>query len=52
VTRHELFNEIWGEDETFASRTIDMHIKTLRDKLQDKNKKFIKSIYGGGYKID
>jgi two-component system, OmpR family, alkaline phosphatase synthesis response regulator PhoP len=52
VTRHELFNEIWGEDEAFASRTIDMHIKTLREKLQDKNKKFIKSIYGGGYKID
>lgn len=52
VTRSELFNYIWGSSEAYESRTIDMHIKSLREKIGDKRKKFIISIYGKGYKIN
>ncbi len=52
VTREELFQEVWGHDVKSDSRTIDMHIKSLREKIGDIDKTFIHSIYGAGYKID
>jgi len=50
VTRDEIFNLIWDTDKAVESRTIDMHIKSIRSKLKEKGK-LIKSIYGVGYKI-
>lgn len=32
-TRDQLFNEIWGMDYCGETRTVDMHIRTLRQKL-------------------
>lgn len=51
VSREELFNHIWGS-ETIESRAIDMHIKSLRQKINDKDGNLIKSVYGIGYKIE
>lgn len=51
VSREELFNHIWGND-ILESRTIDMHIKALRQKINDLDGAIIKSIYGIGYKIE
>lgn len=51
VSREELFNHIWGND-VLESRTIDMHIKSLRQKINDTDGKIIKSVYGIGYKIE
>lgn len=51
VSREELFNHIWGND-VLESRTIDMHIKSLRQKISDNDGSIIKSIYGIGYKIE
>ncbi len=53
VSRDELFKVIWGKDDkSNSSRTIDMHIKSIREKILDENKTFIVSIYGNGYKIE
>lgn len=52
VSREELYNVIWGIDNCINSRTVDMHIKSIREKIGDTNKNFILSIYGQGYKIE
>ena len=51
VTRDELYRQIWG-DVAIESRTIDMHIKSLRNKLNDNKGNIIKTIYGVGYKLE
>jgi len=48
-TREEIFNKIWGNDVIVGNRTIDVHIRKLREKIGDD---FIKTIKGIGYKFD
>lgn len=48
VSRDELINKIWGNDSAVETRTIDVHIKSIRDKLKKYGKNII-SIYGIGY---
>ena len=48
--RDELMNKIWGVDFQGETRTVDMHIKTLRQKLQESGN-IIKTIRGVGYKV-
>ncbi len=50
ISREQLFGIIWKVEQAFESRTLDMHIKALRNKLNDKGV-FIKTVYGVGYKI-
>ncbi|MCD8239763.1 MAG: response regulator transcription factor [Clostridiales bacterium] len=50
VTRDELLREIWGYDYTGETRTIDIHIRTTRQKLGEAGG-YIKTIRGMGYKI-
>lgn len=51
VPREELLNQIWGIDFAGETRTLDMHIKSLRAKLADSpdNPRYIKTIRGVGY---
>ena len=51
VTREMLFNEIWGYDFAGETRTLDMHIRSLRAKLSDttENPRYIKTVRGVGY---
>lgn len=53
VTREELLNEVWGYDFEGESRTLDMHMKTLRNKIgsEDDKYKYVKTIRGIGYKL-
>lgn len=51
LSRDQLFEEIWNTNQIVESRILDMHIKTLRSKLNDDGK-LIKSIYGIGYKLN
>lgn len=46
-TREEIFDHIWGENIVVGDRTIDVHIRKLREKLGDK---YIKTVKGIGYK--
>ena len=49
VTRDEIFTHVWGEDVIVGDRTIDVHIRRIREKLSIKS---IKTIKGVGYKFD
>lgn len=49
-TRDQLFNEIWGMDYCGETRTVDMHIRTLRKKLGDAGK-YICTVRKVGYKL-
>ena len=46
-TREEIFDRVWGENIVVGDRTIDVHIRKLREKLGDNN---IKTVKGIGYK--
>ncbi len=48
-TREEIFNKVWGTDVIVGNRTIDVHIRKLREKLGDH---YIKTIKGIGYKFE
>lgn len=48
-TRDEIFNKIWGTDVIVGNRTIDVHIRKLREKLGDD---YIKTIKGIGYRFE
>ena len=48
-SRDEIFRRVWGYSESIASRTIDVHISKLRDKLGGS---FIRTLKGVGYKLD
>jgi len=50
-TRDQILNHLWGEEKAVLDRTIDVHIKNLREKL-GKAKKFIKNVRGIGYKVE
>jgi two-component system alkaline phosphatase synthesis response regulator PhoP len=50
LSREKLMNHVWGFDYEGESRTVDMHIKTLRKKLGDSGDA-IKTIRNVGYKI-
>ncbi len=47
-TRDEIFHKIWGDNVIVGDRTIDVHIRKLREKLGDE---YIKTIKGVGYKF-
>lgn len=53
-TRDELLDEIWGYEYAGETRTVDVHIRHLRKKLEDddKNPKYIETIRGVGYRIN
>lgn len=53
LEREELLNTIWGYDYVGETRTLDMHIKTLRTKLKDNADapRFIKTVRGVGYRF-
>ena len=50
-TRDQLFNDIWGADYVSETRTVDMHIRTLRVKLGDYGK-MIETVRGVGYRLE
>lgn len=49
-SRDKLLSEVWGVDYLGESRTVDMHIKTLRQKLGEAGAQ-IKTVIGVGYKL-
>ena len=47
-TREEIFVKVWGDDVIVGDRTIDVHVRKIREKIGDN---FIKTIKGIGYKL-
>ena len=50
LTRDQLLTEIWGYDFDGETRTVDVHIRTLRQKLGDKGE-IIQTVRGVGYRV-
>ena len=52
-TRDQLLDKVWGFDYLGDSRTVDVHIKRLREKLEGASDKWIlKTVWGVGYKFE
>ena len=52
-TRDQLLDKVWGFDYLGDSRTVDVHIKRLREKLEGTSDKWIlKTVWGVGYKFE
>lgn len=51
-TREDLLNEIWGEGYSGDPRTVDVHIKRVREKLGDNAHWRLTTVWGVGYKIE
>ncbi|MFT9057319.1 MAG: response regulator transcription factor, partial [Ethanoligenens sp.] len=50
-TRDQLLDEVWGFEYYGDSRTVDVHIKRLREKLEGKSEQWsLKTVWGVGYK--
>ena len=52
-TRNQLLDEVWGFDYFGDSRTVDVHIKRLREKLEGVSDQWsLKTVWGVGYKFE
>lgn len=52
-TRDQLLDEVWGFDYYGDSRTVDVHVKRLREKLEGVSAKWeLKTVWGVGYKFE
>jgi len=52
-TREQLLDQVWGFEYTGDTRTVDVHIKRLREKLDGvSNKWMLKTVWGVGYKFE
>ncbi len=53
ISRDELLDEVWGYDAMPTTRTVDVHMAQLRQKIETnpRESQFILTIYGFGYKF-
>lgn len=53
LSRDQLLNDVWGYDSSVTTRTIDVHVAWLRQKLEPnpRHPQFIQTIHGLGYKF-
>ena len=52
-TRDQLLDEVWGFDYYGDSRTVDVHVKRIREKLEDISSEWsLKTVWGVGYKFE
>ena len=53
LTRDELLNEVWGYNAMPSTRTVDVHVAWLRQKLEEnpRHPQFILTVHGLGYKF-
>ena len=51
-SREELLDRIWGYEQSSETRTVDVHIKRLREKLSERETYSIATIWGIGYRLE
>ena len=51
-TREQLLEQVWGFDFFGDSRTVDVHVKRIREKLGERTEWQIKTVWGVGYKFE
>lgn len=49
----KIYDKIWGEEDFEIDNTVMVHIRNLRDKIEEDNKnpQYIKTVWGVGYKL-
>ena len=54
LSRNHLLDKVWGYEYYGETRTVDVHIRYLRKKIEDdsSSEKYIQTVRGVGYKID
>lgn len=54
LTRHQLLDDVWGRDVNVTTRTVDVHIAWLRQKLETNPRypQYLLTVYGLGYKFE
>lgn len=52
LSRVQITEKVWDYEYYGDQRTVDTHIKKLREKLSDKTEKYIKTVWGVGYKFE
>lgn len=50
-SREQLLNKIWSYDYFGELRTVDVHVRRIRAKLEDSENKYIETVFGVGYKL-
>ena len=50
-SRYALLNQIWGYEYFGGTRTVDVHIRRLRSKIEDAEHNFIETIWNVGYRF-
>ena len=50
-SREELLSQIWGYDYFGGTRTVDVHIRRLRSKIEDADHSFVETIWNVGYRF-
>jgi two-component system, OmpR family, alkaline phosphatase synthesis response regulator PhoP len=53
ISRNQLLNKVWGYDATVATRTVDVHVAGLRQKIETdpRHPQYLHTIHGLGYKF-
>ena len=51
-TREQLLDHIWGYEYNGDTRTVDVHVKRLREKIKDHSSWSIATVWGIGYKFE
>jgi two-component system alkaline phosphatase synthesis response regulator PhoP len=53
LTRNHILDDVWGQDVNVTTRTVDVHIAWLRQKLEENARypQFIQTVHGLGYKF-
>lgn len=51
-TREQLLNQIWGYEYIGDTRTVDVHVKRIREKFKDEEEWGLKTVWGVGYKFE
>ncbi|MFO0984169.1 MAG: response regulator transcription factor [Planctomycetota bacterium] len=54
ITRHRFLNEVWGYERFPTTRTVDMHVLKLRQKIEDDadHPRHFVTVHGAGYRFD
>ncbi len=50
-SREELLNKVWGYDYYGGDRTVDVHVRRIRGKIEDSNHNFIETVRNFGYRF-
>ncbi|MBU4532705.1 MAG: response regulator transcription factor [Eubacteriales bacterium] len=51
-SRDQLLTNVWGYSYPGDQRTVDTHVKRLREKMPDKSASYLKTVWGRGYKFE